>query len=119
MLVDKCLPAPQVDLSKLQVNSRKSVEASLPKMSKLIEFGLIKPGDKIYVTISPDNSEATLLDDKYVDYRGNRMTLNEWGCKVTGWKSIRIYTYVAVVGEIETLQQKRISYIQEHNEAVN
>lgn len=119
MLVDKCLPAPQVDLSKLQVNSRKSVEASLPKMSKLIEFGLIKPGDKIYVTISPDNSEATLLDDKYVDYRGNRMTLNEWGCKVTGWKSIRIYTYAAVVGEIETLQQKRISYIQEHNEAVN
>ena len=119
VLVDKCLPAPQVELSRLQVNSRKSVEAALPKMSKLIEFGLIKPGDKIYVTISPDDSEATLLDDKYVDFRGSRMTLNEWGCKVTGWKSIRIYTYVAIAGEIETLQQKRISYIQEHNEETN
>lgn len=119
MLVDKCLPTPKMDLSKLQTNSRKRVEASLPKMNKLIEFGLISPGDKIYVTISPDNSEATLLDDKYVDFRGEKMTLNEWGCKVTGWKSIRIYTYVAVVGEIETLQQKRMSYIQEHNEEIS
>lgn len=31
------------------------------------------------------------------------MTLNDWGCKVTGWKSIRIYAYAAIVGEIETL----------------
>lgn len=46
------------------------------------------------------------------------MTLNQWGCKVTGWKSIRIYAWAAVEGEIETLQEKRLAYVQEHNEAV-
>ena len=48
VLVDFCLPDPEIDASQLQaINSKKS-EANLPKMDKLIEFGLIKPGDKIY-----------------------------------------------------------------------
>ncbi len=119
VLIDTCLPAPAVSLAEIQTNSRKKAEAALPKMDKLIEFELIKPGDKIYITMKPETSEATLLDDKHVDYQGTTMTLNEWGCKVTGWKSIRIYAYAAICGEIETLQQKRLAYIQEHNEAVN
>lgn len=118
-LIDHCLPTTKVDLSKIQTINRKRTESSLPKMDKMIEFGLIKPGDKIYVTVDPEKSEATLLDDKYVSYCGVKMTLNEWGCKVTGWKSIRIYTYVSLVGEIETLHQKRLQYIQEHNETIS
>ena len=31
---------------------------------------------------------------------------------------IRIYAWAAVEGEIETLQEKRLAYVQEHNEAV-
>lgn len=119
VLIDECLPTPDVDLAEIQTSSRKRAEAALPKMDRLIEFGLIKPGDKIYITAKTEASEATLIDDKYVEYQGTRMTLNEWGCKVTGWKSIRIYAYTAIVGEIETLQQKRLAYVQEHNEAVN
>lgn len=118
-LIDHCLPTTIIDLSKIQTINRKRTESSLPKMDKMIEFGLIKPGDKIYVTVDPEKSEATLLDDKYVSYCGVKMTLNEWGCKVTGWKSIRIYTYVSLVGEIETLHQKRLQYIQEHNETIS
>ena len=59
----------------------------------------------------PDNSEATLLDSTHVDYKGKKMTLNEWGCELTGWQSIRIYSYVAIVGEDETLQDKRKKYV--------
>jgi hypothetical protein len=40
------------------------------------------------------------------------MTLNEWGCKVTGWSAIRIYVYAAKVGETETLHQKREKLIK-------
>lgn len=119
VLIDQCLPAPVVDLTKIQTNSRKKAEAALPKMDKLIEFGLVVPGDKLYITVSPENSEAVLMDDKYVDYQGEKLTLNEWGCKVTGWKSIRIYAYAAIIGEIETLQEKRLHYVQEHNEAAS
>lgn len=81
----------------------------------------MKPGDKVYITLSsvdPKDSLATLLDEKYVLYKNEKMTLNEWGCKVTGWKSIRIYAWMAKEGEIETLQEKRLAYVQEHNEAI-
>ena len=118
-IIDECLPMPAVDLTQIQTGSNKRTEANLPKMGKLIEFGIVKPGDKLYITLKPDESVATLLDEKYVDYQGSKLTINEWGCKMTGWQSIRIYAYVAIVGEIETLHQKRIAFIQEHNEPVS
>lgn len=117
-IIDECLPTPNIDISQIKTNSKK-LEASLPKMDKLIEFGIIKKGEKIYLTPKPEESVATLIDEKYVDFNGEKITLNEWGCRVTGWQSIRIYAYVAVVGEIETLQQKRLAFIQEHNEPVS
>ncbi len=116
-IIDNCLPIPDIDISQIKTNGKK-LEASLPKMDKLIEFGLIKKGDKIYLTTKPDESVATLIDEKYVDFNGEKITLNEWGCRITGWHSIRIYAYVAIVGEIETLQQKRLAFIQEHNEPI-
>jgi len=33
-------------------------------MDKLLEFGLIHKGDKIYLTQKPEGSIATLLDEK-------------------------------------------------------
>ena len=117
-IIDECLPTPDIDISQIKTNNM-NLEASLPKMDKLIEFGLINKGDQIYLTPKPDESVATLIDEKYVDYNGEKLTINEWGCKITGWKSIRIYAYVAIVGEIETLQQKRLSFIQEHNEPIS
>ena len=117
-IIDECLPTPDIDISQIKTSNKK-LEASLPKMDKLIEFGLINKGDKIYLTLKPDESVATLLDEKYVDFNGEKLTLNEWGCRVTGWQSIRIYAYVAIVGEIETLHQKRLAFIQEHNEPIS
>ena len=58
-----------------------------------------------------------MIDAKYVDFMGQKMTLNEWGCKVTGWRSIRIYAYSAVKGEMQTLQEKREAYLQNYNES--
>lgn len=95
------------------------IDSGLPKMDKLIELGLINKGDQIYIIQKPKESVATLIDEKYVNYNGEKLTLNEWGCKITGWKSIRIYTYSAIVGETETLHEKRLrflSFIEEHND---
>lgn len=113
-LVEKCLPMPSYDPSIRLTSDIK--ENALPKMDKLIEYGLINVGDRLYLTMAPKDSEATLLDDSYVDFNGVKMRINDWGCKVSGWKSIRIYAYCAKVGENETLQQKRIKYIMNHNE---
>lgn len=114
ILVDKCLPMPVYNPSiKLTTDIK---DNALPKMDKLIEYGLISPGDAIYLTIKPQESEAILLDDSYVQFKGEKMKINDWGCRMTGWKSIRIYAYTAIVGEEETLQQKRLKYAINHNE---
>lgn len=121
IIFDYCMPQPEIDLSLIQTSSKKRSEAAFPKMDKLIEFNLVKPRDKLYITVNScdsSESEAELIDDKYVIYKGEKMTINTWGCKVTGWKSIRIYDNVAIVGEAETLHEKRLAYINEHNEAV-
>lgn len=117
IIFDECFPQPDVDLTAIQITSKKNSEAALPKMDKLIEYGLVTPGDTLYITCNPDGSDATLIDSKYVDYNGEKLTLNEWGCKVTGWRSIRIYAYAARKGELETLQEKREAYIQNYNES--
>ena len=116
LLIDDIFKMPTVDLSKIQANPLKKTEEALPKMDELLAAGVVKAGDILYITVSPDNSQAELIDAKYVKYNGEKMTLNDWGCKVTGWKSIRIYAYAAIVGEIETLHQKRLAFASEHNE---
>ena len=116
IIIDECIPAPNVDISDYKNVALKKSDANLPKVDKLIEYGLIHKGDNIYITLYSDTSKATLISEKYVEFNGNKMTLNERGYKVTGWKSIRIYVYTAIVCEIETLQDKRIKYIQKNNE---
>lgn len=115
MVIDELLKSPNVDMTKIQYNSIKKSDEALPKIDELMAAGYIKVGDQLYITVKPDDSKATLLDSKYVDFNGEKMTINDWGCKVTGWKSIRIYAYAAIVGEIETLQQKRLDYLN-HSE---
>ena len=112
LLIDEIFKSPTVDMTQIQLNSFKKNDEALPKMDELMDAGYVKSGDELYITVSPDNSKATLIDSKYVNFNGEKMTLNDWGCKVTGWKSIRIYAYAAIVGEIETLQQKRIDYLK-------
>lgn len=112
LLIDDLLKSPTVDMTKIQLNSFKKNEEALPKMNELIDAGYVKIGDELYITVQPDDSKAVLLDSKYVMFNGTKMTLNDWGCKVTGWKSIRIYAYAAIVGEIETLQQKRLDLLK-------
>ena len=112
-IVDVCFPKIDIDMEKVKkvVNGK---DKNLFKMDKIIEIGILNPGDEVYITIKPEESVATLIDSKFVNYRGKRMTINEWGCFITGWKSIRIYQYMAKVGEKETIQEKRIKLNNEN-----
>lgn len=113
-LVDKCLPMSNYNPNLKLISDLK--ENALPKLNKLIEYGLLHIGDKLYITTENNNSEATLLDGSYVEYKGKKMKISDWGCNVTGKKNVNIYTISALVGEDETLQQKRIKYTINHNE---
>ncbi|EPY2281123.1 hypothetical protein ACXAT1_002036 [Clostridium sporogenes] len=79
---------------------------TFPGMDKLFEWGIIKGGDAVVIK-NRDNSEATVIDSKYVDFKGEKLTFNKWGQKVTGWSSIRIYDWVLIKGNDKTLHEMR------------
>lgn len=85
----------------------------LPGIKELVEWGLVKINDKLIVK-NVLNSTAVFVEGNMVEYQGKKMSLNEWGRQVTGWKSIQIYAWACKVGETETLDEKRIKYMREH-----
>jgi len=113
-LVDYYLPMPAYNPDLKLASDLK--ENAFIKLDKMIEYGMIMPGDKIYLTLAPSTSVATLIDDSYVEFNGEKVKINDWGCKISGWKSIRIYAYTAILGESETLHEKRLKYMLNHNE---
>jgi hypothetical protein len=80
--------------------------ASLPRMNKLIQWGLIKPGDVLEIVNHAD-SEAAVVDHKNVRREEKTMTFNEWGTGITGWSSICIYDWAKKKDDARTLSQLR------------
>jgi hypothetical protein len=64
----------------------------LPRMPKLMEWGIVAPGNKLVIKGYPD-SQAEVVDSKDVRFKGETMSYNEWGQKVTGWSAICIYDW--------------------------
>ena len=65
--------------------------ARLMKTAEMVERGLLPVGTELTIKDRPD-STATVVDGQRVEYRSEVMSFNAWGCRVTGWPSIRIYT---------------------------
>ena len=79
----------------------------LQSTQELFELGRLKAGDTLIIR-GRENSMARVIDGRYVDFRGQRTTFNDWGQRVTGWPSIRIYT-MACLPDGRTLDQLRDS----------
>lgn len=99
-------------------NKQKKYEresTSLPKMKWLIEQGILHVGDEVYLIGYPEKI-AIVIDKDNVEYNGEKMSFNQFGCKLTGWKSIQIYKYMKIVGNDETLDALRYKRMQELGE---
>ena len=84
----------------------------MPKLDWMIKQGIINIGDKICV-ISHPNEVATIVDYKHVEYNGEIMSSNAFGCKVTGWVAIQSYALMRRVNEKKTLFQLREEKMKE------
>ena len=84
--------------------------AALPRMAKLIEWGIVSPGDQLKVR-NFKNSDATVIDAKTVNFKGTPVRFNEWGQEVTGWSSIDIYDW-AETQSGQTLTKLRAERMQ-------
>lgn len=86
----------------------KKARTILPRMPELIDNGIVSVGDKLQIKNHP-GSEATVVDARTVKYKGDEVSFNEWGGKVTGWSSINIYDW-ALKGD-KTLADLRSDYM--------
>jgi hypothetical protein len=84
----------------------------LPRMDKLFEWGLIKPGIRIKIR-NFDDSEAETVDENKVRFQGEMMSYNQWGQKVTGWSSINIYEWTVIPEKDKTLDELRTEKMEE------
>lgn len=84
----------------------KRVMTQLPRMDWLIEQGIVNIGDEVYIINHPDEV-AVIKNAESVEYKGELMSFNQFGCKITGWKAIQIYAYMKKVGEKDTFDELR------------
>ena len=85
---------------------------SLPKLDWMVELDLVNIGDKICVISHPEEI-ATIVDGKHVEYKGETISLNAYGCKVTGWKTIQSYAFMRKVDGKKTLSELREEKMKE------
>lgn len=55
---------------------------------------------------SPDKI-ATIVDGKHVKYKDEIMSLNVFGCKITGWSAIQSYAMTRRVDDTKALSELR------------
>jgi predicted type IV restriction endonuclease len=85
-------PAPDVAVEPAPPPMAESGRARLMRTSEMVERGLLPVGTCLCIKDRPD-STATVVDGRRVEFRGDVMSFNEWGCRVTGWTSIQIYKW--------------------------
>lgn len=127
--VQQLIPVPEYQDFYTDINRRPSSRTSSsggPTVTRrqrlgraeLFEAGLIRAGDTIYVSIVPEK-RATLLDHKYCDFNGTKMTILEFGKLVTGWSSVNIFQ-VMVRGDsgetFEALRERLEAEVEERAE---
>jgi len=102
--VDRILPPPSIDGFYVDIEDKKEagvernstdiIRTNLPRMPKLFEWGLLKKGDKIYIkNHDKEESMAEVIDQRLINYKGKKITCNQWGQDVTGWSSVCIYEW--------------------------
>jgi hypothetical protein len=83
------------------------------RLADLLEAGLLRPGDEVY-TAKRQDLRATVVDAKFVAYKGKRWQYNDWGTHVTGWSAINIYREVVLARTGQTLDELRKQLRQRH-----
>ena len=85
---------------------------SLHKLDWMLDQGLINVGGKICVISHPEET-ATIIDGKHVEYNGEIMSMNVFGCKITGWSAIQSYANMRLADGKKTLDEMRDEKMRE------
>jgi predicted type IV restriction endonuclease len=94
-------PAPADPLPSHPVNGSPTPETAptprlrLMKTAEMVDAGLLPIGTLLTIKGRPD-SAAKVVDGKRVEFQGEVMSFNAWGCAATGWSAIQIYKWAVL-----------------------
>lgn len=108
-LMDKSLPP----------NGKKKTitRRSLPKIDKMLEWGVVKAGDVI-VAKGKEN-EGTLLANGNVLVDDKEKSMQVWLKEIYGWSSIQTYVFAVHKESGKTLSQIREEYMEQEKEKIS
>lgn len=84
----------------------RAARARLMKTQEMVAQGLLPVGTVLTIKDRPD-SAASVVDGKRVEFRGEVISFNDWGCRATGWSAIQIYKWAVLPDGrlLETLRE--------------
>lgn len=83
----------------VKVNPTRDDALELMRAPAMFKAGLLRAGQVLRLRGRP-GSEATVVDERHVRYRGQVMVYNQWGMAVTGWTAIQIYKHAETEGGV-------------------
>lgn len=116
--IDKILPLPDydefyVDITdspiKQYADKKKITRRVLPKIDKMLEWGVVKEGD--IIVPKGKTEEAELLANGNVLVNGEEMSMQTWLKTVFGWSSVETYGFTIHKESGKTLSQIRMEYM--------
>lgn len=88
---------------------------NLPKMGKLIEWGIVNKGDELVLGRYKESSKAILLDEDNVSFNGETLKISQWISKIYGINSgLNSYREIYILGGVDSLDALRNAYMKEH-----
>lgn len=102
-------PEDRVELTPITAEATNGTDgARLMKTPEMVEKGLLAVGTTLTIKNRPD-SAAKVIDGKRVEYRGEVISFNDWGCRATGWTAIQIYKWAVLPDGrlLEVLREER------------
>jgi len=73
----------------------RAARTRLMKTQEMVAQGLLPVGTTLTIKDRPD-SAASVVDGKRVEFRGEVISFNDWGCRATGWSAIQIYKWAVL-----------------------
>lgn len=94
------------------LKKKSGTRRNLPRIDKLIEWGVVKPGDKLYAT--DRKGEAILLENcNVINEQEKEESLSSWLKDVLNYSSVKTYMNTFTVEGI-SLSELRKNYMEKH-----
>lgn len=95
------------------LKKKSGTRRNLPRIDKLIEWGVVKPGETLYAT--DRKSKVILLENGNIENeQGNEESLNSWLKDVLNYSSVQTYTNAFNESGI-SLSELRRDYMEKHD----